>query len=150
MTDPFFSLYDICFHYDALSILVAKRRSGAAPSIQISIDRFNTVLKAQVGAAKHGAILSSPEYAEMLRVNTWLFRSFDWLHTDGLTAPAEQVKAHAIEQDRVNGVDRPAAKRALQERWFPGEDMREQKVGYGVFEDRRLATSMVDIHEGVI
>lgn len=131
MTDPFFSLYDIAYHYDALSILVVKRRAGAAPSIQQSINRFNIVLGNQVGLAKHGAILSSPEYAAMIDINQRLFSAFDWLHGEGLTATPLEVKARAIETDRMNGVDRPAAKRALQERWFPGESMMEQKIGYG-------------------
>lgn len=131
MTDPFFHLYDMAYHYDALSILVVKLRRGADPTVvNASIARFDATFRAVVGAAKHDAILMSPEYARMIEVNTWLFDSFEWLHTVGFTAPAEQVKAHALKQDMANGIDRPAAKRALQARWF-GAPLTEQKVGYG-------------------
>jgi len=134
MTDPFFSLYDIAYHYDALSILVVKARSGAALGIACAIERFDKVLRAEVGAAKHDAILTSPEYRRMIEVNQKLFNAFDWLHSKGLTEAPAVVAAQAIETDRINGIERPAAKRALQERWFGGIPMTEQKIGYGTLQ----------------
>ncbi len=127
--------FDVAYGYDALAILAIKRRSATTPEAARSVDADirlkDEALRDAVGVAKHDAILMSAEYRAMLIVNQWLFTSFDWLHTAGLTAPAEQVKAHALEQDRVNGVDRPAAKRALQARWFAGAELTEQKLGYG-------------------
>jgi len=139
--------FDAAYGYDALAILVVKQRSGASDTILDSIQLMDEALSRQVGAAKHDHILISREYKRMLEVNQWLFTSFDWLHTEGLRAPAEQVKAHAIEQDRVNGVDRAAAKRALQERWFPGEALTEQKVGYGHWEKVNPAFVLGEEHE---
>lgn len=130
MNDPFFSLYDIAYHYDAMSILEVKYCQNESKTVAASLARFDDVLRENVGAGKHILILGSDEYARMLEVNRWLFKAFDWLHTEGLKADPREVARRAIETDRVNGVDRPAAKRALQERWFPEQPLTEQKMGY--------------------
>jgi hypothetical protein len=124
-------LYDLAYHYDALSILYVKLEAGSSPTVSTSIARFETALSHWVGQEKHNQIMVSPEYKRMVEVNHQLFNAFEWLHGVGLTASAEEVKAQAIETDRINGVDRPAAKRALQERWFPDQKLMEVKVGYG-------------------
>lgn len=128
--------FDVAYGYDALSILVVKQRSGATDAILDSIRRMDEALSTQVGAAKHDTILCSREYARMIEVNQKLFEAFDWLHTKAMEPEASPltIAMQAIVTDRMNGVDRPAAKRALQERWFPGEPLTEQKIGYGTLE----------------
>lgn len=124
-------LYDLAYHYDALSILYVKNGVKPSQTLLTSIARFEMALHHWVGREKHDQIMGSPEYKALFQVNQKLFNAFDWLHGAGLTADAEEVKAQAIETDRINGVDRPAAKRALQERWFPDQALMEVKVGYG-------------------
>ena len=121
--------FDIAYGYDALAILEVKRSKGSNTSVQESFERFHNILRGQVGESKHALILCSPEYRRLVEVNERLFDAFDWLHTAGVTAPAEEVKRQAIETDRINGVDRPATKRALQEKWF-GASLTEVKLGY--------------------
>ena len=135
--DPMIILYpfDAAYCYDALSILDVKVRSGRATEHQIAAvletySRADAILRGQVGFERHYRIKQSEEYDRLVFLNQRLFDEFDWLHTRGVTAPAEEVKMRAIETDRINGVERPAAKRALQERWFRTVPT-EVKIGYG-------------------
>lgn len=117
--------------YDDLSILAVKARKPRPDrTVEEAIERVSVILVSQLGADKHADICRSPEYQRLIDLNQWLFDEFEWLHTEGTTADPEVVKARAIETDRVNGVDRPAAKRALQQRWF-GAALTEVKLGYG-------------------
>lgn len=125
---------DVAKGYDDLSILEVKRRAAPLGSSQMSTlleayARADAILSGQVGMQRHGLIKASDHYARLVELNQQLFDAFEWLHTAGLTAPAEEVKRQAIETDRINGVDRPAAKRALQEHWF-GTALTEVKLGY--------------------
>ena len=127
--------FDVAYCYDALSILDVKARSGRAVEHQImavleTYSRADSILRGQVGFERHDQVKTSEEYDRLVFLNQRLFDEFDWLHTEGPTADAEEVKARAIETDRINGVERPAAKRALQERWF-GTVPTEVKIGYG-------------------
>lgn len=139
--------FDIAFGYDALSILVVKQRSGATDAIMDSIELMDEALSRQVGAAKHDAILCSREYARMIEVNQQLFNAFEWLHTKAPHAESLLVASQAMQTDRMNGVDRPAAKRALQERWFAGEPITEQKIGYGTLEGVLTASTARAEHD---
>lgn len=126
---------DVAYGYDALSILIVKTEAVLIGSqrydeLSESYYRASAILCGQVGETLHERVLASPEYQAMIAINQRLFREFDWLHTEGPNADAETVKTRAIETDRINGVDRPAAKRALQERWF-GTVPNEVKIGYG-------------------
>lgn len=125
---------DVAKGYDDLSILEVKTRAAKSGTAQMTAllaayERAYTMLAGQVGVERHGYIKRSEHYARLVELNQRLFDAFEWLHTVGLTAPADEVKAQAIETDRINGVDRPAAKRALQEHWF-GAPLTEVKLGY--------------------
>lgn len=112
------------FCYDMLAI--ASIKASFNPHNQqaaTNMDALAIDIARQVGYDRHNAVVASPEYRSLLRVNREMY-----MRIDELKARGEQIGDAVYIDDRV--YQRFLAKQALQKRWFPEEPLTEQKMGY--------------------
>jgi hypothetical protein len=112
------------FAYDLLAIAAIKARrnpndNGAKGNLML----LDEEIQRQVGVMHHEQVCASLEYQTLLRVNDEMYVRIDEMKTR--TATGEDAR---YVDDRV--YQRYLAKCALQQVWFPGSAMTEQKFGY--------------------
>ena len=113
------------FAYDLLAIADIKslRNPGNAQAAQICTDLDDEIAR-QVGLLKHTEVLHSEEYSALRLVNDEMY-----IRIDELKARGERMGDAMYIDSRVH--KRFLAKQALQQRGFPAEPLKEQKMGYG-------------------
>lgn len=119
------------YAYDMLAIAHIKMTRNSSTAAVLEHMRLVEQIQPQVGAAKHDAIVRSPEYARLQEVNDQMYLRIDEMKQRAPTGEDAQYI-----DDRVYA--RFKAKQALQWRWFPGENLTETKHGYTGEEDKRV------------
>lgn len=101
------------YAYDYLAILEVKRESGLP--VQNEIRKVQHFLREQCD--NFAKVKASPEYAELIKVNKDTFDAIELAHKDMITSSEVQRRNMA----------RFHAKRALQQAFWPNEELSEQK-----------------------
>ncbi len=116
--------HDTAFVYDLLSIAAVKVRKN--PNSQLAFDSYIKLvetLREQHGQDDHLIIVDSPEYKELFRINEEMYTRIDECKTRAATG-----EDFYYIDDRV--YERWLAKKKLQEKFFLGASLSEQKFGY--------------------
>lgn len=116
--------HSAAFAYDLLAIAAIKVRrnpddNGAKGNLMLLDDE----IQRQVGVLHHEQVCASAEYLNLLKVNDEMYVAIDALNEKG-----EMHGMATYVNDRVH--QRYLAKGALQQAWFAGTAMTEQKFGY--------------------
>lgn len=112
------------FVYDLLAIAEVKYQKNPSNSAAASnLRKLNSEIVEQVGIKTHTEINASKEYEEMLTVNELIYDKLDNMKRFG------ERNGDALEVDGLV-YRRFLAKQALQNKFFPNNDLGEQKFGY--------------------
>ncbi len=112
------------FAYDLLAIAAIKaRRNPDDNAAKGNLMMLEDEIQRQVGILHHEQVCASEEYRELYRVNDEIY-----VRIDEIKARGEQLGDARYVDDRV--YQRYVAKRGLQEKWFAGTALSEQKFGY--------------------
>ena len=114
---------DESYCYDMLSILLVKVKKASNEKREKAFDnwlKMSTEMAAEIGNAKHSVVIDSVEYKNLYDVNDRLYDLVDAVKKD-------PCLGKQLDDEVYN---RYLAKKALQERFFPEVELKEQKFGY--------------------
>lgn len=112
------------FAYDLLAIASIKAaRNPDNNEAKGNLMTLDYEIQQQVGVMYHQQVCASEEYRHLLLVNDQIYVRNDEIKTRPITADDM-----AYTDGKVG--ERWLAKRALQEKWFAGTRLNEQKFGY--------------------
>jgi hypothetical protein len=115
------------YAYDYLSILKVKLDLTNDQKVSLNyLETYDHLMK-EVGPKLHIDILYSKEYFDLIAVNTYLYHSVD-------SAKKDLVKASDVDKLVY---DRFLAKQALQKKFFPDLEYKEQKFGYEKYGEQK-------------
>jgi hypothetical protein len=132
---------DEAYAFDMLSILRVKNEHVLTDAGVDAHDRLANAIRDEVGGELFTAIIASPEYTALVRINSALFDALEMLKrtdkhfeaaTDGEWPPKHTIgewPGAASEVDQMV-YRRYLCKRALQQRFFPTVALTERKIGY--------------------
>ena len=116
---------DEAYAFDFLAILEVKFLQSKNPSMKNKVNEYAGYIEKQIGEPKFYEITASQEWKNLVEANT---KTFEWVDK----AKTDSCKASDV--DRSN-YERCKARKALQEKFFPGRPITETKTGYEVYDN---------------
>lgn len=114
-------IVDPAYMFDFISIYEVKLKKKESEQARKNYEETMFHICGQIGFDKYVEIKYSPEYEKLYTVNSLLFDLVDEIKRN------PNMNAHVVD-DQV--WERYLAKKALQEKFFPEENQKEQKFDY--------------------